>query len=114
MVADWKASGMSAQDYGDSVGIPKTTLHFWAQVLRKTNAPVTHNNAQTSTVVASAVKERETFLPLVATERQPTMGQQGSISIDLILKGGRRVSVSGLTLAQVMPMLVALEVGQAC
>ena len=113
VVADWKASGMSAQEYSDSIGIPKTTLHFWSQVVRKTGVVVANDSAQ-SAALASVGKESGRFLPLVATERRPAVGSQGSITIELILKGGRRVAVSGLTLAQLTPMLVALEAGQSC
>ena len=100
---------MSAQEFGDSVGIPKTTLHFWSQELRRVERASAASGTD-GTAVAPVVKmQRPTFLPLVQAPPQSAERVHDSLSLELYLQGGRRVALSGLRLDQVAPLLMALE-----
>lgn len=114
VIADWKSSGMSAQEYGDSVGIPKTRLNFWSQELRKKEAaaPVPRDEHAVAKNVMNG--ERRSFLPLIATKEQPQVNVQGSLTIEVFLRGDRRVAVSGLNLDQITPLLISLEGVDQC
>lgn len=114
MIADWKSSGMSAQEYGDSVGIPKTRLNFWSQELRKKEAvaPVPRDEHAVAKNVMNG--ERRSFLPLIATKEQPQVNVQGSLTIEVFLRGDRRVAVGGLKLDQITPLLISLEGVDQC
>jgi len=84
VIADWRASGMSAQEHGDSVGIPTTTLHFWSQELRK-------KEADAATNVMNG--DHRGFLPLIAAREKPQAIVQEALSVELFLHGGRRVAI---------------------
>lgn len=113
-ISDWRSSGLSAQEFGDSVGIPKTTLRFWSQEVRRKERDSATSIGAGSTELPSVKKARPTFLPLVATAEPSEVNVQGSLCIELFLQGGRRVAVSGLKLNQIAPLLVALEGVRGC
>jgi hypothetical protein len=108
-ISEWRSSGMSAQELGDSVGIPKSTLHFWSQELRRVERASAASGTEGAAVAPVMKVERPTFLPLVQAPPQSAEGGHGSLSLELFLQNGRRVALSGLKLDQVAPLLMALE-----
>ena len=100
---------MSAQKFGDAIGIPKTTLHFWSQEVRRAERTAVVSSNQSTAVAPLMKKDPPTFLPLMPTPPQSAGITPVALCLELFLQGGRRISLSGLRLDQIAPLLIDLE-----
>lgn len=100
---------MSAQKFGNAVGIPKTTLHFWSQEVRRAERTAVVSSKQIIAEAPLMKKDPPTFFALLPTPPRSAAVTQGALCLELFLQGGRRIALSGLRLDQIAPLLTDLE-----